>query len=359
LNRLYLITKTFCYCVCLVLLLYGLFLLTDQILGLMLGVILIVSSIKFFLAKRFTKSKAERISFLCIVITVVLSSVLFSSFNFFLHHTLTQDLPARAKNQFYTKSLFYDNQFLFKRIDFLKTLNVKSSKEAVVFYRPGDEHFANLAIQHIRKVITINERLIDVHQPVPVTVILYRNPENFQKQLPVHSYENLHGMYVPTEETIHLLVTKKMERDYEPFLELTAHEYTHHWIVSYLGQRGLVNGHLPRWFEEGIAEYVGFASIEKIPRFIPLHFIPFKRIQSVSEWANENRRNSPHLPYRQSYYAIDQLVRDGNQSKIKNLLLENDQNFYQSFQNELAESLVEFELRFLRDEMREYRENNE
>jgi hypothetical protein len=359
LNRLYLITKTFGHCICLLLLIYGLFLLTDQILGLLLGVILIVSSIKFYLAKRFTKSKAEKIGFTCIVITVVLSSALFSSFNFFLHHTLTPDLPARAKNQFYTKSLFFDNQFLFKRIDFLKTLDVKSSKEAVVFYRPGDEHFANLAIQHIRKVITMNEKLIDAHQPVPVTVILYRNPENFQKQLPIHSYENLHGMYVPTEETIHLLLTDQMEEDDEPFLELTAHEYTHHWIVSYLGQRGFVNGHLPRWFEEGIAEYVGWASIEKIPSFMPLHLIPFKRIQSVSEWANENRRNSPHLPYRQSYYAIDQLVRDGNQSKIKNLLLENGENFYKTFQNELGESMVEFEVRFLRDEMRVYSEDND
>ncbi|RZT23302.1 hypothetical protein [Fictibacillus sp. BK138] len=358
-NRLYLITKTFGHCICLLLLIYGLFLLTDQTLGLLLGVILILSSIKYYLVKRFTRSKAERIGLICIVTTVVLSSALLSSFNFFLHQTLTPDLPARAKNQFYTKSLLYDNQFLFKRIDFLKTLSVKSSKEAVVFYRPEDEHFANLAIKHIRKVITMNEKLIDVHQPVPVTVILYRKPENFQKQLPVHSYENLHGMYVPTEETIHILLTEQMEENDEPFLELTAHEYTHHWIVSYLGQRGLVNGHLPRWFEEGIAEYAGLKSIEKTPRFLPLHFIPFIRIQSVNEWANENRRNSPHLPYRQSYYAIDQLVRDGKQSKIKNLLLENDQNFYSTFQNELGESMIEFEVRFLRDELREYRENND
>lgn len=358
-NRLYFITKTLCYCVCLVLLLYGLYLLTDQISGLLLGVILIATCGRLLKTKKFTKSKAERISFLCIVLTVVLSSAIFSSFNFFLHHTLTQDLPARAKNQFYTKSLLYDNQFLFKRIDFLKTLKVISSKEAVVFHRPGDDHFANLAIQHIRKVITMNEKLIDVHQPVPVTVILYRNPEIFQKQLPNHSYENLHAMYVPTEETIHLLVTKDMEENHDRFLELTAHEFTHHWIVSYLGQNGLVNGHLPRWFEEGIAEYVGFVSIKKVPTFIPFQFIPFKRIHNVSEWANENRRNSSHLPYRQSYYAIDQLVRDGNQSKIKDLLLQNGQNFYRTFENVLSESVIEFEMRFLRDEWRNYRENQD
>jgi hypothetical protein len=336
-----------------------LFLLTDQLFGLLLGVFLVVSCIRLFKSKKIPKSKAERVSCLCIIITVLISSVLFSSFNFFLHHTLTKDLPARAKNQFYTKSILYDNQFLFKRIDFLKTLNVKSSKEAVVFYRPGDEQFANHAIQHIRKVIKMNGEMIDVQRPVPVTVILYRNPDNFHKHLPDHSYENLHGMYVPTEETIHILVTEHMEDNLDRFLELTAHEYTHHWIVSYLGQNGLVNGHLPRWFEEGIAEYAGMASINKIPRFTPFHLIPFIRIDRVSEWADENRSNSPHLPYLQSYYAIDQVVRDGNQSKIKKLLLKNDKNFYRTFQNILEESILEFELRFLRDEMREYREKRE
>ncbi|MCM3718616.1 collagenase [Fictibacillus phosphorivorans] len=356
-NRLYLITKFLGYSICLLLLIYGLFLLTNQLLGLALGVTLVLSSIKYYLIKKSTKSKAERIGLLCLVTTVILSSAIFSSFNFYLHHTLTPDLPARAKNQIYTKTVFYDNQFFFKRIDFLKTLSVKSSKEAVVYFSPEDEHFAAAAINHIRKVINENEKLIDAHQPVPVTVILYRDPENFQKQLPVHSYENLHGMYVPTEETVHLLLTETMEEDDLPFLELIAHEYTHHWIVSYLGQRGLVNGHLPRWFEEGIAEYAGLRSIDKTPEFFPLHFIPFKRIESVSDWANENRRISPHLPYRQSYYAIDQLVRDGNQSKIKKLLMENHQNFYHTFETVLDESMIEFELRFLIDEMKEHREN--
>jgi hypothetical protein len=358
------ITKTAFYTAFLLLLIYGLFLLLDGASGLIVAsIILAACFLRFYtiliIGKRILSAKYERFSLLVMLLFVMIFSVAFSISNYVLHTSLTHELPARVKNQYYTEALFFGKEYLIKRISFLKTLETKTTDQAVVFHEPGDGDLAMQAISHIRKVQALNERLIDVHKPLQVTVILYRNPFIFQKHLPHHSYQNLHALYVPAEETVHLLVTKQMVEDQKRFLELIAHEYTHHWIVSYLDEKGLDNRHLPRWFEEGIAEYAGMKSVRKIPRFVPLNLIPFTRLDSVEEWAYENRGNSPHLPYRQSYYAIDQLIRDGNQSKMKSLLLNIDQNFYRSFEYELDESVLEFEVRFLRDEMREYRENSE
>jgi hypothetical protein len=356
--------KTLCYSIFWLFLIYGLFLLMDGTSGLIVAVILLVTcyllfSISLINEKRFISSKYDRISLLFLIIVVGLSSALFSISNYFLHTSLTHELPARVKNQYYAEALLFEKEFLFQRISFLKTLKTKSSERAVVFHEPQDTKLASLALNHIRKVQLLNEKMIDVHKPVPVTIILYRNPFIFQKHLPDHSYENLHALYVPSEETIHLLVTTEMDEYHKRFLELAAHEYTHHWIVSYLAKNGKDNRHLPRWFEEGIAEYAGMNSIRKIPRYVPLNLIPFTRLDTVDDWAYENRRNSPHLPYRQSYYAIDQLIRDGKQHKIKNLLLNDEQNFYRSFEYEIGESLLEFEVRFLRDEMSEFREKRD
>ena len=347
--------------------LYGLYLLLSGIQGLILGVIVLVICFLLFsigfigLFKSSSSLLGKQgigASFLLLIV-VALTTVFLSVTNYVLDTSLSQNLSARVKHQYYMEAVLVEKERIFEKISFLKTLENRFDPLTSVFYEKQDEELAVAASRHFRKMQASNSRWIDAHNPVPVTVILYRNPLIFQKHLPHHSYENLQALYVPAEETIHLLVTKEMEKDRDRFLELVAHEYTHHWIVSYLSEKGLDNRHLPRWFEEGLAEYAGKQSIRTVPDFVPLNLIPFTRLDTVEEWAYENRRNSPHLPYRQSYYAIDQLVRDGKQDRIKTLLLNNKENFYRLFQQDIGKSVIEFEVHFLRDEMKAYRENKD
>jgi hypothetical protein len=346
--------------------LYGLYLFLDDTQGLIVGVIVLVLCFLLFcigfiglLKGNSSSSAKQKICIQLFVLTIISASTVFLSVtNFLLDTSLSQNLSARVKNKYYMEAFLVERDRIFERISFLKTLESTTGPHASVYYEGQDKELALKALQHIRKVHAYHIKWIDAHKPVPVTIILYRNPLIFQKHLPDHSYENLQALYVPSEETIHLLVTKEMDEEIIRFLELVGHEYTHHWIVSYLSEKGMDNRHLPRWFEEGIAEYAGKQSIREVPAFVPVNIIPFARLHTVEEWAYENRRNSPHSPYRQSYYAIDQLVRDGKQDKIKTLLLNNKENFYRFFQKEIEESVIEFEVRFLRDEMRVFREKN-
>ncbi len=365
LKKLIFLLKAMIHCLFWPLFIYGLFLMLNDIQGLIMGVLILILSFIVFcvgfigMLKRNPSTEVKqkwRVSFFAVILIAV-STVFFSVTNYLLDTSLSQTLSARVKNQYYMEALYVEKDRIFERITFLKTLQKKSDSASSVFYERQDDKLALAALVHIRKVQAYHNKLIDNHEPVPVTIILYRNPLIFQKHLPRHSYENLQALYVPSEETIHLLVTKQMDDDRGRFLELIGHEYTHHWIVSYLSENRMDNRHLPRWFEEGIAEYAGKQSVRKVPTFAPLNLIPFTRLDSVEEWAYENRRNSPHLPYRQSYYAIDQLVRDGKGANIKDLLLNNKENFYRLFQKEIGVSVIEFEVRFLRDEMRLYREN--
>ncbi|MQR96855.1 hypothetical protein [Fictibacillus phosphorivorans] len=286
-----------------------------------------------------------------IIITVIaFSTALISVSNYTLETSLKHSLPARVKNHFYLEAVLVEKDRIFERVSFLSTLENMNVSSASVFYEPQDKELAGSAIRHIRKMQSYHNGWIDVHEALPVTLILYRNPLIFQQHLPHHSYENLQALYVPSQETIHLLVTNEMDENPDQFLELVGHEYTHHWMISYLLENKLDNRHLPRWFEEGIAEYAGKQSVREVPIFVPLNFIPFTRLHTVEDWAYENRRKSSHRPYRQSYYAIDQLVKDGNGSKIKILLLNKQKNFYRLFEEVTGESLIEFEVRFLREE---------
>ncbi|KZE69434.1 hypothetical protein AWM68_03990 [Fictibacillus phosphorivorans] len=346
------------------LLIYGLFLMLNEIQGLIIGVLLLILCFIVFCmgfigllkGNISIKFKYKRRGSFLIVSLIAFSTTFFSVTNYILDSSLSQSLSARVKNHYYVEALLVEKDRIFERISFLKTLKSKADSASTIFYEKTDDKLAAAASVHIRKVQAYLDMGIDNHKPVPVTIILYRNPLIFQKHLPRHSYENLQALYVPSEETIHLLVTKQMDIDKARYLELIGHEYTHHWIVSYLAENGMDNRHLPRWFEEGIAEYTGKQSVRKVPNFTPLNLLPFSRLDSVEEWAYENRRNSPHLPYRQSYYAIDQLVRDGKEARLKNLLLNKKENFYKLFQKEIGMSVIEFEVRFLRDEMRLYRE---
>ncbi|MBH0164671.1 hypothetical protein IHV12_07070 [Fictibacillus sp. 7GRE50] len=340
------------------LMVYGLFLLLSDIEGLFVGVILLLVCFFLFSIRFIEILKGRRATFLkariqpnlIITIVITFATVFLSISNYALETSLPNSLTSRVKNQFYLEAILVEKDRIFERVSFLKTLENVNEESATVFYEPQDEKFAGSAIRHIRKMQSYHNEWIDVHQALPVTLILYRNPLIFQQHLPFHSYENLQALYVPAQETIHLLVTDEMDENPDKFLELVGHEYTHHWIVSYLFENKLDNRHLPRWFEEGIAEYAGKQSVREVPIFVPLNFIPFTRLHSVDEWAYENRRKSTHRPYRQSYYAIDQLVKDGNQAKIKSLLLNKQQNFYRMFEKETGESLIEFEVRFLREE---------
>lgn len=340
------------------LLVYGLFLLLDDIEGLLVGVIILLVCfflfsmrfIEILISRRTTLRKTRIQPNFIIIAVIAFSSALLSISNFALETSLSNSLSSRVKNEFYLEALLVEKERIFERVTFLKSLKNVNEGNVSVFYEPQDEMFAAAAIRHIRKMKSYHNEWIDVHQALPVTVILYRNPLIFQQHLPLHSYENLQALYVPAQETIHLLVSNEMEENPDKFLELVGHEYTHHWIISYLFEKKLDNRHLPRWFEEGIAEYAGKQSVREVPVFVPLNYIPFKRLHSVEEWAYENRRKSTHRPYRQSYYAIDQMVKDGNQTKIKSLLLNKEQNFYRLFEKETGESLIEFEVRFLREE---------
>ncbi|WP_416731219.1 hypothetical protein [Fictibacillus sp. JL2B1089] len=337
---------------------YGLYLLLGDIEGLLTGVFILLVCFCIFSMRfiRFVLGRNETLVMkriqpnLMVITLTAFCTALLSVGNYALETSLPHSLSPRVKNQFYLEAMLVEKDRIFERVSFLKTLDNMNEKNASVFYESQDKELAVSAIRHIRKMQSYHNDWIDVHDALPVTLILYRNPLIFQQHLPLHTYENLQALYVPAQETIHMLVTNNMDENTDQFLELVGHEYTHHWIVSYLLENKLDNRHLPRWFEEGIAEYAGKQSVREVPIFVPLNFIPFTRLHSVKDWAYENRRKSSHRPYRQSYYAIDQLVRDGNRSKIKSLLLNKQKNFYRLFEEETGESVIEFEVRFLREE---------
>ncbi|MFC7371689.1 hypothetical protein ACFQPF_08370 [Fictibacillus iocasae] len=261
------------------------------------------------------------------------------------------------KIYFYKEALLYRSERKQTRLKYLQSLKSYRRDGFTLYYSEKDESLAKKMVHHSPKVKKIMNALTGGFLLKPVNVILYSNPFIFQDHVPKHRFDRLKGMYVPSENTIHLFIGDHDRTNEEALLKRFAHEYGHHFIVSFLESHGLNNRHLPRWFEEGTAEYAAEKSIRLRTPFRPLNIIPFKRLHTKQQWEEANRKSSPHHPYKQSFHAVDELIRIAGPSEVgKLMLLSSDGNFYGWLEKISAMSLEEFQVSFLAEEMEIYKD---
>jgi hypothetical protein len=69
-----------------------------------------------------------------------------------------------------------------------------------------------------------------------------------------------------------------------------------------------------------------------------------------------NRKDSPHNPYRQSYYAMDEVIQAAGGKSVGQLLINSaDGKFYEKFETVSGMPIEQFQVEFLKKEMEEFR----
>ncbi|MDN4073798.1 DUF2268 domain-containing putative Zn-dependent protease [Fictibacillus terranigra] len=284
----------------------------------------------------------------------LLSLVNYSFYSFLQGTTIN----AQIKKEYYQEALISNYESLQRRMRYLSMTRHMDEKNVEIYYPDKDSIYAKEVMNQRQAVDNAARKVLPFHHVPKVRVILYHNPLIMKQNLPPNHYESLSGMYVPKEMTIHLLVPSESGEHTESIKKLFAHEYAHHLIISYLTEKGKDNRDVPRWFEEGLAEYISYKSIGRAQIFSPFELVPFEQLSSVNGWEKATRINSPYRPYEQSYFAIDQLLHDYGRPAVTKLLTKEDlEPFSRVFEKQTGNTLAFFQARFLKDENDIYRLN--
>jgi len=106
------------------------------------------------------------------------------------------------------------------------------------------------------------------------------------------------------------------------------HEYTHYFLAKYLIEKKIKD--VPKWFDEGVAEYVA-VTMDGVEATDPLNeVINFELLKSREDWARQ-RRNHKEL-YPQSHYGIRYIIEKKDLDILKKIIDDSyDLGFSKSF----------------------------
>ncbi|UZJ77485.1 DUF2268 domain-containing putative Zn-dependent protease [Fictibacillus sp. KU28468] len=344
--------------------LFTLYLRLDGMMGILLAVVLLAVCFIWFMHGFLglisgSPDKRKMVSRMGLAIGAGVASAVLSLSNYSFYSFLQDGkINAQVKKDYYQEAFLYKYDYLQRSMRYLSSLQNKTEKNVDLYYPAEDSIYAKELINQSQATEKAVSAVLHLNHVPKVRVILYHNPLIMKQNLPPNHYESLNGMYVPKESTIHLLVPPAQTEHMRTIKKLFAHEYAHHLIIAYLTERGTDNQNVPRWLEEGLAEYISYKSIGREPVFSPFELVPFEQLSSVKDWEKANKINSPYKPYEQSYFAIDQLLHDYGKKSILKLLFTGDQQaFYHVFEKETGNTLAFFQSRFLKDENDIYRIN--
>lgn len=201
----------------------------------------------------------------------------------------------------------------------LEGYHVRRSRNFQVWYTPKDEGVVDLVLNAAESVYEPVAQYVGLHPQELIPVIIYPDRDSLRAAFGWGRDQSAMGVY--WSGTIRLLspnVWISADSD-EELLEIyaqinpLAHELTH-YILDYL-----TNGNYPRWFSEGLAQWVeervsGFLWIEPESS---LH----QGLYSLEDLQNrfDHLENEP-LAYRQSYLLVEYLVSEYGEEQLVSLL---------------------------------------
>ncbi len=158
----------------------------------------------------------------------------------------------------------------------------------------------------------------DLDAYLPTTVIIFKSHESYR---PFKTKPNTAGFFQSTPHINYITLTTEVSGDQNPYT-IVFHEYTHLLLNS-------INGNMPLWFDEGLAEYystlgIGGLRVE-LGKPIPSHvarlrqnqMLPLKQLFQVdrqSPYYNESDKQS--VFYAQSWALMHYLIA-GNDGRSK------------------------------------------
>lgn len=234
-------------------------------------------------------------------------------------------------------------------IKYNNTFNNVKYKNDRIYYHNDLEPAMDLICAYIDKAKTQDTKIFGIMKHSTVSIKFDYDKQNFKNRNP--AFKDYSGLYSPKDKKIYVLV----EDCYKNALTLKAasyelkytviHEYTHHMFFDFLNENNIESNNIPIWFNEGIADYVGYGQDESS---LPKTLVEFKSMNNLTQWLNYN--NNGYDTYAQSRLAIRELINIKGNSVIRNIIMETkNRSFEDAFKFVTGFTLEEFKVQLDED----------
>lgn len=183
-----------------------------------------------------------------------------------------------------------------------------------IFYRAGDDVNVEALSRFIEATLPDLENQLNTALLAPAQIYLASSPDEFNQLTGGRLPEWSQGVSFP-EQNVIVLKSPRFSKGTEEFHRTTAHELTHLLIGVKTG------GHVPRWFNEGLALWLSGEGQGKA--LMPLSravwagsLIPLDRIEQVDSF----QQADAELAYLQSYHLTEFLIKRYGWETIQHIL---------------------------------------
>ncbi|WP_252431693.1 collagenase [Peribacillus butanolivorans] len=188
--------------------------------------------------------------------------------------------------------------------------------DGVKIYNSENDELSNLIINEITN---LNKELSSmfgtIKMDVEINIMVFEELEELQKHAEL---ENIGAFFDKNYNLIALVKPDNLVREADEwfFRRDLRHEYTHYYLTKYLSENKITA--VPKWFDEGLAEYVA-VTMDGVETTDPLEeVINFELLKSREDWATQRRSHTELYP--QSHYGIKYIIEDNDLSIIKKII---------------------------------------
>ncbi|MET3507862.1 collagenase [Halalkalibacter oceani] len=188
--------------------------------------------------------------------------------------------------------------------------------DGVTIYNSLNDELNNIIIKEITR---LRKELNSIFEPFNVdeglNIMIFDDLKVLQKY---SKLDDVGAFYANEYNLISLVIPQSLnnEADVWFFKRDLRHEYTHYYLSNYLTVNKISD--LPKWFDEGLAEYVAI-TMDGIEAVDPLkEIINFELLKSRKDWAEMRGENAQ--VYLQSHKAIVYIVENNDLNIVKKII---------------------------------------
>ena len=217
-----------------------------------------------------------------------------------------------------------------------------------IYYQKENEKLIPLTVETLEWAEKVTSEIFGEYDQRPFDMI-YMDSEDLEKLSNAENvagyysnFDKVMGVYVHPEDVECIL--QELETPLYFFQRKILHEYAHYVSFKKIEEAEVFSGAFPKWFLEGVAEYVANDQTEVLYDLNRFEFLPLESITMDDDW-EEARRIETADPYKQGYFSVKYLIQEYGKNIVVDLINNTNESegFYKSFQQITGKTVVEFE----------------
>jgi tetratricopeptide (TPR) repeat protein len=227
--------------------------------------------------------------------------------------------------------------------EYIGVFETSQYENVTLLYHPDLKPALRLINTYLKEADEDTNKLFPKVEKKPLTIRFDYDEKVFRSLYPDACYTN--GFYTRENNKIYITI----EDCYLNVLGLSAtdfqntlmHEYSHYKLKEYVEQNNVQLDRIPAWFNEGIADYIGFEGALEL--YKPQKLLPLKQLTSQRDWTAYSNKTKGQI-YAQAHYAVSQLIMSKGDEVIQDILLKTKTlSFEAAFEEVMGLSLEGYE----------------